>query len=66
MLHSRVIDDQTLAEVLEEIQGKHFEIRLIWNRCVVGNGMYDYSDGGIVAAHEDGACIGFLDRSFRV
>ena len=65
-LHSRVIDDQTLAEVLEEIQGKHFEIRLIWNRCVVGNGMYDYSNGGIVAAHEDGTCIGFLGRSFRV
>ena len=65
-LHSRVIIDKALAEVLEELRGNRFDILLVCNRCVVGTGSYDYADGHRATQHEDGACKGFLDRYFQV
>ena len=62
MLQSRVVDNKTLTEVIEEIRGQRFELLLIRNRCVVGNGTYRHVDERVVIEHEDGACIGFLDR----
>jgi hypothetical protein len=62
MLQSRVVDDKTLTEVIEEIRGQRFDLLLICNRCVVGSGTYRNVDDRVVIEHEDGACIGFLDR----
>lgn len=64
-LHSRLAGAESLEEVLEETQGKRFDILIIWNRCVVGTGSYDYTDKSIVTGYEEGACAGFLDRYFR-
>jgi len=61
-LQSRVADKKTLKEALEEIEGKPFDLYVIVNRCIVGAGTYISTAAGLQTEHEDGACLGFLDR----
>lgn len=61
-LQSRVADKETLKEVLEELQGKPFDLHVITNRCIIGMGTYVSTATGLLTEHEDGACLGFLHR----
>lgn len=36
-LHNRVANMKSFAEVFAETQGKHFDLVMICNRCVVGH-----------------------------
>jgi len=65
-LHSRVADKKTLVDVLEHIQGKHFDILMICHACIVGTGTYNGTGPTLVIEHEDGTAIGFLERSLSV
>lgn len=63
-LQSRV-DNKALAGVLQELRGQRFDLLVIHNRCVVGTGTYCSTGEHMVIEHEDGACIGLLERSLQ-
>jgi len=64
-LHSRIADGATFPDVLEELQGKRFDLFVMCNRCIVGTATYDYTGATLVTVREDGAGIGFLEGWLR-